>query len=74
MKTDIELRTDILSELQWDASIRNEDIAVAVKEGVITLAGTVDSYAQQYAAERARSGNFVSRRFLMAVMGRTATR
>ncbi len=29
---------------------------------------------KQYAAERARSGNFVSRRFLMAVMGKTATR
>lgn len=53
MKTDIELRADILAELQWDASIRDEDIAVAVKDGVITLAGTVDNYAQRYAAERA---------------------
>lgn len=53
MKTDNELRTDVLSELQWDPSIRNEDIAIAVKEGVVTLAGTVDSYAQRYAATRA---------------------
>lgn len=53
MKTDLELRSDILSELQWDPSIRDEDIAIAVKDGVVTLAGTVDSYAQRHAAERA---------------------
>jgi osmotically-inducible protein OsmY len=53
MKTDSELRAEVLSELQWDASIREEDIAVSVKDGVVTLAGTVDSYAQRYAAERA---------------------
>jgi len=53
MRTDVELRADVLSELQSDTSIRNEDIAVAVQDGVITLAGTVDSYAQRYAAGRA---------------------
>ena len=53
MRTDSELRTDIIAELTWDPSIRNEDIATAVKDGVVTLAGTVDTYAQRYAAERA---------------------
>lgn len=53
MKTDIELQADIVSELNWEPSIRNEDVAVAVKEGVVTLAGTLDSYAQRHAAERA---------------------
>jgi len=53
MKTDLELRSDVLSELQWDPSIRDEDIALAVKDGVVTLAGTVDNYAQLYASERA---------------------
>ena len=53
MRTDNELRTDVLAELNWDPSIRHEDIATAVKDGVITLAGTVDTYAQRYAAERA---------------------
>jgi osmotically-inducible protein OsmY len=53
MRTDSELRTDILAELTWDPSIRNEDIATAVKDGVVTLAGIVDTYAQRYAAERA---------------------
>ena len=53
MRTDNELRTDIIAELRWDASIRDEDIATAVNDGVVTLAGTVDTYAQRYAAERA---------------------
>jgi osmotically-inducible protein OsmY len=53
MRADRELRMDVLAELSWDPSIRDEDIATAVKDGVITLAGTVDTYAQRYAAERA---------------------
>jgi osmotically-inducible protein OsmY len=53
MRTDSELRTDVVAELSWDPSIRDEDIATAVKDGVVTLAGIVDTYAQRYAAERA---------------------
>jgi len=53
MRADRELRMDVLAELSWDPSIRDEDIASAVKDGVVTLAGTVDTYAQRYAAERA---------------------
>ena len=53
MRTDNDLRTDVIAELSWDPSIRDEDIATAVKDGVVTLAGLVDTYAQRYAAERA---------------------
>jgi osmotically-inducible protein OsmY len=53
MRTDNELRTDVISELNWDPGIRDEDVATAVKDGVVTLAGVVDTYAQRYAAERA---------------------
>lgn len=53
MRADRELRMDVLAELSWDPSIRDEDIATAVKDGVVTLAGTVDTYAQRYAAEHA---------------------
>lgn len=53
MRTDNELRTDVIAELNWDPGIRDEDIATAVKDGVVTLAGIVDTYAQRYAAERA---------------------
>lgn len=53
MKTDQELNRDVIAQLELDASIRDEDIAVRVKDGVATLAGTVDDYAQRWAAERA---------------------
>ena len=53
MRPDNDLHTDVLAELSWDPSIRDEDIATAVKDGVVTLAGLVDTYAQRHAAERA---------------------
>jgi osmotically-inducible protein OsmY len=53
MRTDKELRTDVVAELNWDSAVRDEDIATSVKDGVVTLAGLVDTYAQKYAAERA---------------------
>ena len=41
------------AELEWDARIRSTEIGVAVKDGVVTLTGWVDSYAKKLAAERA---------------------
>jgi len=53
MKTDQELKRDVLDELNWQPSLRNEEIGVAVKEGVVTLSGEVSSYSKKYEAERA---------------------
>lgn len=53
MKTDAELRQDVLDELGWDPSINEAEIGITVKDGVATLIGFVDSYAQKLAAERA---------------------
>jgi osmotically-inducible protein OsmY len=53
MRNDIELRRDVVAELNWDPSVRDEDIAVGVRGGVVTLAGTVETYVQRYAAEQA---------------------
>jgi osmotically-inducible protein OsmY len=53
MRSDTELREDVLAELRWDQRLREKDIALAVRGGVVTLAGTVESYAQRYASERA---------------------
>jgi len=50
MRTDEQIRNDVLSELQWDPSVRDEEIAVAAKDGVVTLGGSVDSYAARSAA------------------------
>jgi osmotically-inducible protein OsmY len=47
------LQREILDELKWEPSIDPAEIGVAVKDGVATLTGHVDSYAQKLAAERA---------------------
>lgn len=49
-KTDSELKVDILSELKYEPSIRETDIGVIVKEGAVTVNGTVDSYTHKWGA------------------------
>jgi len=51
LRTDTEINKDIVAELKWEPSLRNDDIAVGVRDGVVTLAGFVDSYADRYKAE-----------------------
>ena len=53
MKTDTQIQKDVIDELRWDPSIRETEIGVAAKDGVVTLSGVVGSYADKYAAERA---------------------
>jgi osmotically-inducible protein OsmY len=52
MRNDTDIQRDIVRELNWEPSLRNDDIAVGVREGVVTLAGFVDSYADKWTAER----------------------
>jgi osmotically-inducible protein OsmY len=51
--SDKELQRDVLDELKWEPSVNAAHIGVAVKDGVVTLTGHVDSFAAKYAAERA---------------------
>ena len=53
MKTDSELQRDVMTELKWEPTIRAAEIGVAVKDGVVTLSGDVDTYNKKWAAERA---------------------
>ena len=53
MKTDREIETDVLDELRWEPSVDATDIGVTVKGGVVALEGTVDSYSEKWAAEKA---------------------
>jgi osmotically-inducible protein OsmY len=53
MKTDKALQQDVIDELGWNPSIREKEIGVSAKGGVVTLSGSVDSYAQKIAAEHA---------------------
>jgi osmotically-inducible protein OsmY len=53
MKTDSQLQSDVIAELKWEPLLREAEIGVSVKEGVITLTGTVDGYAKKAEAEDA---------------------
>ena len=53
MKTDSELQRDVMTQLKWEPTIRAAEIGVAVKDGVVTLSGDVDSFSKKWAAERA---------------------
>lgn len=53
MKTDLEIQKDIMDELQWAPLLNVSEIGVAVKNGVVTLSGTVDSYSKKEEAEKA---------------------
>ena len=53
-KSDISIGDDVLLELKWDPKISSDsDIAVAMKDGVVTLTGFVSSYWEKVEAEKA---------------------
>jgi osmotically-inducible protein OsmY len=52
-RNDTDIQRDVIAELKWDPSLRDDDIGVAVRDGVVTLAGFVDSYVDKWKAERA---------------------
>lgn len=52
-KTDIELKTDVLSELKYEPSIKVTDIGVLVKDGTVTLNGYATTYNEKREAVRA---------------------
>jgi len=53
MKTDAQVQQDVIAELKWEPSINAAQIGVEVKDGIVTLAGHVSSYAEKWNAERA---------------------
>ncbi len=53
MKNDRELQIDVLDELRWEPGVKATDIGATVKDGVVTLEGAVDSFAEKWAAEKA---------------------
>ena len=53
MKTDQQLQKDVMAELKWEPSVHAEHIGVEVNDGVVTLAGHVDTHAEKINAEHA---------------------
>ncbi|HET8937544.1 MAG TPA: BON domain-containing protein [Polyangiales bacterium] len=52
-KTDSEIKQLVSDELKWDTRVRETDVGVGVNKGVVTLSGTVGSYGERQAAQRA---------------------
>src|SRR5436305_7536991 len=53
IRTDEDIRAEVIEELKWDPRVQSNEIGVAVKDGIVTLTGWVDSYLKKVAAEEA---------------------
>jgi osmotically-inducible protein OsmY len=53
MKKDIDIQKHVMEELKWVPLLNANEIGVSVKNGIVTLSGTVDSYPKKIKAERA---------------------
>ena len=53
LKTDRQLHEDVLNELAFEPRVDHRDIAIAVRDGIVTLRGNVPSLAQKWAAQDA---------------------
>src|SRR5579862_5644716 len=52
MGDDLELRRQVLAELEYEPSVDAANIGVAVSKGVVTLTGHVHNFSEKIAAER----------------------
>ena len=53
MKSNETLQRDVQDALKWESLLSAAEIGVTAKDGVVTLTGTVDSYAKKLEAEDA---------------------
>src|SRR5260370_3638230 len=53
IRTDEAIQTDVLEELKGDGQVLHNEIGVAVKDGIVTLNGWVDSFLKKMAAQEA---------------------
>ncbi|WP_431200600.1 BON domain-containing protein [Mucilaginibacter sp. P19] len=47
MKTDSQIQKDVMDELKWQPFLNSSAIGVAVKNGIVTLSGTVDTFSKK---------------------------
>jgi osmotically-inducible protein OsmY len=52
---DADIQKDVIAALKWEPSLRDDDIGVAMRDGVVSLAGFVDSYSDKWKAESVAS-------------------
>jgi osmotically-inducible protein OsmY len=52
-RTDSAIMQDVLREFEWDTRVRESEVGVHVRDGLVSLTGTVENYGQKVAAARA---------------------
>lgn len=53
MKSDFQIQQDVQDHLKWNPFLKSSSIGVSVKNGIVTLSGQVENYAQKMEAENA---------------------
>jgi osmotically-inducible protein OsmY len=53
MSDDTHLKQSVLDELKWEPSVNAAHIGVTTRDGIVTLTGSVETYAEKHAAETA---------------------
>jgi len=53
MKSDTQLKQDVLDELAWDPEIDEREFGLQVKDGIVTLTGHPRSFSAKHCAEQA---------------------
>jgi osmotically-inducible protein OsmY len=53
MKTNTQLQNDVIEELKWEPSVTATELRVSANNGLVTLSGTVPTFAEKFAAELA---------------------
>ncbi|HAT11563.1 MAG TPA: hypothetical protein DCS97_13435 [Planctomycetes bacterium] len=53
VKSDLQIKTDVLSELQYEPAVKVTNIGVLVKEGIVTLHGSTASHGEKWHAVQA---------------------
>ncbi|CAN5480189.1 BON domain-containing protein [soil metagenome] len=53
VKTNAQLQKDVMDEIKWEPCVTAAGIGVSVADGIVTLTGTVPTYAEKLAATKA---------------------
>lgn len=53
MRSDVQIQEDVMEQLKWEPELNSAEIGVAVKNGIVTLSGIVDTYSKKLTAENA---------------------
>ncbi len=53
MKTDTQVKSDVLAALQWEPTVDARELSIDVNNGIVRLSGPVSSYVEKWDAGRA---------------------